>query len=42
MLNTIYPAKTYKDDYTEKEVITLDKMHKEKMKLNSNTYNLHI
>lgn len=33
MLTPIYPAKANKDDYTEEEVIMLDKMHKEKIKL---------
>lgn len=33
MLSPIYPTKTNKDDYTDKEAIMLDKMHKERIKL---------
>lgn len=33
MLSVIYPTKEDKDAYTEEEVIILDKMHKEKIKL---------
>ena len=33
MLTPIYPTKSDKDAYTENEVIILDKMHKEKIKL---------
>lgn len=33
MLSLIYPTKTNKDDYTDEEVIMLDKMHKERIKL---------
>ncbi len=33
MLSPIYPTKPDKDAYTDDEVIILDKMHKEKIKL---------
>ena len=33
MLTPIYPTKDDKDAYTDEEVIMLDKMHKEKIKL---------
>lgn len=33
MLTPIYPTKDDKDAYTDEEVIILDKMHKEKIKL---------
>ena len=33
MLSPIYPTKPDKDSYTDDEVIILDKMHKEKIKL---------
>ena len=33
MLTPIYPTKPDKDAYTEDEVVILDKMHKEKIKL---------
>lgn len=33
MLSIIYPAKSNKEDYTEEEIIMLDKMHKERIKL---------
>jgi len=33
MLSVIYPTKEDKDAYTEEEVLILDKMHKEKIKL---------
>lgn len=33
MLSPIYPTKPNKDDYTEEEIIMLDKMHKERIKL---------
>ena len=33
MLTPIYPTKSDKDAYTEDEVLMLDKMHKEKIKL---------
>lgn len=33
MLPPIYPTKPDKDAYTEEEVLMLDKMHKEKIKL---------
>lgn len=33
MLSPIYPTKPNKDDYTDEEVIILDKMHKERIKL---------
>lgn len=33
VLTPIYPTKEDKDDYTEEEVVILDKMHKEKIKL---------
>lgn len=33
MLTPIYPTKPDKDAYTEDEVLMLDKMHKEKIKL---------
>lgn len=33
ILAPIYPTSNNKDAYTEKEVIVLDKMHKEKIKL---------
>lgn len=32
MLPPIYPTKSNKDDYTDEEVLMLDKMHKEKIK----------
>lgn len=35
MLTPIYPTKSDKDDYTEDEVLMLDKMHKEKIKLSN-------
>jgi len=33
MLSVIYPTKEDKDAYTEEEIMILDKMHKEKIKL---------
>lgn len=33
ILSVIYPTKVNKDDYTDEEVLMLDKMHKEKIKL---------
>lgn len=33
MLSIIYPAKSNKEDYTDEEIIMLDKMHKERIKL---------
>lgn len=33
MLTPIYPTKPDKDAYTEDEIVILDKMHKEKIKL---------
>lgn len=33
MLSIIYPTKPNKNDYTDEEVIMLDKMHKERIKL---------
>lgn len=33
MLSPVYPAKSGKNDYTDEEVVMLNKMHKERIKL---------